>query len=193
MRSIQKPTFKALFTFTLCVNNRREPGLRLRMLAIAAQIDSAELIYEQRGENATLFEIPQESTVSNIVSSTEMESLYTGTFSRLGSLSRYIYDKIKVSAKHGVCPLCAHRIVSTLDHYLAKSLHPIYAVTPLNLIPACSDCNKSKLAWQPVTAEDQTLHPYFDEIDDDVWLKASVVETHPADAGILCKSCRLLV
>jgi hypothetical protein len=53
-------------------------------------------------------------------------------------------------------------------------------VAPLNLVPACSDCNKSKLAGIPANANEETLHPYFDDIDGDRWLVAEVVHTCPA-------------
>ncbi len=50
------------------------------------------------------------------------------------------------------------------------------AVTPANLIPACEACNKDKLTFNPATAEEQLLHPYFDDVSAGEWLKARVVE-----------------
>src|SRR5262249_39637235 len=107
----------------------------------------------------------------------EMVWLYDAKLSRLRDRARPIYDAIKLAPRNGVCPLCGHRVVSTLDHYLAKSRHPSYTVTPLNLLPACSDCNKLKLNRQPANARDQTLHPYFDDVSSDVWLKATLIES----------------
>jgi len=42
------------------------------------------------------------------------------------------------------------------------------------------ECNKFKLAATPKTAEDETLHPYFDDVEDEPWLVAEVVEVQPA-------------
>jgi len=72
------------------------------------------------------------------------------------------------------------RTVSTLDHYLPKAHYPSLAVTPINLVPACSDCNKAKLDAVPQSAEDVPLHPYYDDLGDDIWLTAVVVQRHPA-------------
>lgn len=83
---------------------------------------------------------------------------------------RAIYDKVLHATPHGKCPLCGHRQVRTLDHYLPKSAHPALAVNPANLIPACGDCNHDKLD----TIAD-ILHPYYDDIDGDQWLRARVL------------------
>lgn len=69
--------------------------------------------------------------------------------------------------------------MSSLDHHLPKRLHPALAVAPLNLIPACSDCNKVKRDRQLRSRSDQTLHPYFDDADSDVWLTATIIEVKP--------------
>ena len=80
----------------------------------------------------------------------------------------------------GVCPLCGHRTVSTIDHYLPKAAFPSLVVVPYNLVPACGVCNKVKLVDAPESAEDQTLHPYYDDVTDDQWLFAKVIETSPS-------------
>jgi hypothetical protein len=96
------------------------------------------------------------------------------------SPGRDVYDKLMSLAYYGKCPLCGQRDVSTLDHYLPKAHYPALAVAPLNLVPACKDCNKAKLASLPASAEEEMLHPYFDDIDGDRWLYADVVEGAPA-------------
>ena len=93
---------------------------------------------------------------------------------------RAVYDKLMSLARSGKCPLCAQRDASTLDHHLPKAHYPVLAVMPLNLVPSCKDCNKAKLAHLPQNANEETLHPYFDNIDDDRWLFASVQTTAPA-------------
>jgi hypothetical protein len=72
-------------------------------------------------------------------------------------------------------PRCRH-----LDHHLPKVGYPFLSVTPTNLVPACSDCNKNKTGTSPATAEEQSLHPYFDNIDHDQWLSADVIEERPS-------------
>jgi hypothetical protein len=179
MRSLALPTFGARSTFELCVDNIDDEAFRKRLKSVVGEIESAEKKYEKNGKTATLFMIAQSDSIAGEITTTEMRKVYKGTFSRLNTPPRTIYDHIKAAPKHGICPLCGQRSVATLDHYLAQSLHPVFAVTPMNLVPACSDCNKLKQAKQPSKASEQTLHPYFDSVDDQVWLRAYVKEIVP--------------
>jgi hypothetical protein len=113
------------------------------------------------------------------VTATEMEKVYTQRMARKGAPGRDVYDEIFGSSPQGRCPLCCQRLVATLDHYLPKAYYPALAVAPLNLVPACSDCNKAKHNRFPTKAEDVGLHPYYDKLGDDVWLAARVVEVRP--------------
>jgi hypothetical protein len=177
MRKLDIPTCDACLSLETCIPILREKNLRDRLASAKPHIMAAETEYRNRGANGALYTIAATTTVDDRITAKEMEKLYKGTFSRKNSPARHLYDKIKTAS--GICPLCAQGRVDTLDHYLAQSLHPALAVTPMNLVPACFSCNKAKLDRQPKSADDQTLHPYFDEVDDEVWLFARVVEDHP--------------
>jgi 5-methylcytosine-specific restriction endonuclease McrA len=179
MRSLAKPDYDARSTFELCIENIRDDDFREKLKSVADDIETAETTYIQLGQDAQLFTIAEAGSIAGTVTSAEMGTLYKGTFSRQDTPPRAIYDEIKAAPTNSICPLCGHRVVTTLDHYLAKSRHPALAVTPVNLVPACSDCNKLKLNRQPAQASDQTLHPYFDNVDDEVWLVAGVKEIGP--------------
>lgn len=69
--------------------------------------------------------------------------------------------------------------VTTLDHYLPKSIYPLLSISPLNLVPCCSDCNKNKLSEKPKKSEDEALHPYYDDVEDLIWLQAQIVNILP--------------
>jgi hypothetical protein len=160
-----------------CVESIRDKDLSQRMLSVADEIEAAETSYKQQAANAALYTIAEATTIANKVDVQEMKSLYDNTFRRKNSKTRHIYDTIIVSARF--CPLCGFRDVSTLDHYLAKSKHPAFAVTPMNLVPCCAVCNKAKLDMQPSNAADQIFHPYFDDVEGEVWLVADLQETTP--------------
>lgn len=179
MRRLNKPPYSARSTLELCADNVRNKDLSKRLYSVAEAIEKAEKYYDEQGAKASLFAIAQATNVEGRVMSEEMKTLYTGTLSRKDSNARHIYDAIKSAPKNGICPLCSQRVVSTLDHYLAQSKHPLFAVTPINLVPSCADCNKAKLDFQPTLASEQTLHPYFDDVDDSVWLVATVQESNP--------------
>ncbi len=90
-----------------------------------------------------------------------------------------IYDALRQAAPDGICPLCAVGVVSTLDHVMPKAIFPALAVTPLNLVPACGDCNKTKSNRAPATAREQFIHPYYDDLSGVTWLHAEPLFEDP--------------
>ncbi|MGW3073918.1 HNH endonuclease [Kitasatospora sp. NPDC001132] len=91
------------------------------------------------------------------------------------SPGRSFYDQLLAGAPDGRCTLCGHGLAATLDHQLPKTLYPLLAVAPLNLVPACRDCNSNKRELAPASAEEQTLHPYFDsDTQQYTWLTAHI-------------------
>lgn len=178
MRRLNRPHFAARDALNLCIASIRDEELTGRLALISDQVTAAEAAYIRRGEQQELFQIPQTLGIGD-VSVNEMKRVYKDTFAK-SVRTRNIYDSIKKLPINDICPICAQRTVGSLDHYLAQSTHSALVVTPINLVPACSDCNKAKLDAQPGTAETQTLHPYFDNVDDETWLFAIVEETSPA-------------
>ncbi|MET7427214.1 HNH endonuclease signature motif containing protein [Dactylosporangium sp. NPDC005555] len=124
----------------------------------------------------SLFWPPPALGTTDVVQS-NLVKVYTDKMVGRQAPGRQIYDAIRLAAKR--CPLCGHRSVTTLDHHLPKTGFPLLSVVPDNLIPACSECNRIKTDSRPQTVETQTLHPYFDSIDETAWLVAEVVEVSP--------------
>ena len=182
MKTLPEPDFNVHEVLDSCTAGLRDRGLALRLVGVLPTLAAAEQDYLALGPGARLFEIATSDDVAGSVSSAEMSTLYKGTLSRQGSRARRLYDRLKTAAPNDICPLCGQRVVKTLDHYLPKASYPTYALTPLNLVPACSDCNKSKLDRQPADASDQTLHPYFDDVDGVSWLVAEIRESSPPAA-----------
>ncbi|WP_306320513.1 MULTISPECIES: HNH endonuclease [unclassified Streptomyces] len=108
------------------------------------------------------------------------KGLYEQRMAKVGAPGRRIYDRIKLGSANDVCPLCGIRKVSTLDHYLPRVDFSALAVTPLNLIPACFECNKIKHQKRPMEAAEQTFNPYVDDVTDARWLVATTYESTPA-------------
>jgi hypothetical protein len=178
MRKLDRPAEVARGVLELCAQSIQDPDLKKRLCEAANDIDAAETSYLEHAEAGALFQIAQAPAV-NSVTAEEMKRVYKGTFVK-SKKTRPIYDFIKKLPANDICPMCGQRTVGTLDHYLAQSLHPALTITPANLLPSCSDCNKAKLDAQPQFASEQTLHPYFDNVDDAAWLYAEVQETSPA-------------
>lgn len=135
--------------------------------------------YDLLAENGRILEIPKKDKSEGGASKEDLLFLYDNRFSKKSQLPRKYYDGIILLAPNGKCPQCGQRQVRTLDHYLPKSEYPLLAITPYNLIPCCSDCNKDKLDKIFTSREMETIHPYYDNFDDEIWLKATLIEQEP--------------
>jgi 5-methylcytosine-specific restriction endonuclease McrA len=179
MRRLTIPTEKVAEIFTRCISIVQDKSLKASLEGCLADLNTAESDYESKVRSINLHKINRISSL-NGVSGKELVKVYTGRMVPKGKPGRSFYEKLINSPKHGKCPLCGHRIVSTLDHHLSKAHYPQFSVTPVNLIPACKDCNTSKSTDFPSNPEEETIHPYFDNIEDERWLFAEVVQTTPA-------------
>ena len=174
-----KPVHSARSAYTTCISRIQNPDLAARHAAATTTVVNAAARYDRAARRGTLHRIASTLMVAPDISTEEMGKVYTQRMARNGAPGRDIYDEIFSSSPQGKCPLCAQRPVATIDHHLPKAHYPTLAVAPLNLLPACSDCNKAKLDVIPACAEDVALHPYYDDLGDDEWLVAHVVQQQP--------------
>lgn len=180
MWPLGKPAHTARSAFTTCISRVRNPGLAARLAAATDSVAAASEEFDKAARRGMLHQVAAHSVVAPDVTAEEMGRVYTKRMAEANSPGRVIYDDIFAASPQGRCPLCTQRSVTTLDHHLPKASFPALAVTPLNLVPACSDCNKAKLASAPTRAEEVGLHPYYDDLGDETWLHARVVERRPA-------------
>ena len=181
MWTIKKPEISALETFDTCIAGITTVDLKLRLQAIRGDIEAEETTFNDAAETSSLYRIAPANNVG-VVTAKEMEKLYDRHMARNKSRGRAIYDKIMIAAENDMCPFCGHRTVSTLDHSLPKTAHPAFAVTPVNLIPCCQDCNHAKGTQSPGTKEDQLLNAYYDDVTADCWLHAEIIPGSPPAA-----------
>lgn len=99
-----------------------------------------------------------------LLDSKDMKYLYENRFLKKG---RSYYDALLAATTNNLCPYCGKRDVSELDHYLPKSKFPEFAITPINLVPSCHECNHTKLDDKNSC---DLLNPYFDEVNTVQWL-----------------------
>lgn len=179
MKSIPKPTEKAKDVFLECVSTVNDPFLKQQYIDCGDMIETAEADFDEKFPNHEIYQIAQNLTIKGNIGKAEMKIVYDYRMVRSDMPGNKHYNKIKISAPFGKCPLCAVRGVETLDHYLPKSKYPVFAVTPINLIPACFPCNKGKLISYPQTGSEQTLHPYYDDVENESWIKATILQGNP--------------
>lgn len=172
MRSLSIPTTDGDALYVACAQATASAALRTRLLGYQPRVATAAQAYRSAGELHEFHTLPRVDVPS--AADAELRALYRRTMVRKTGPGRSVYDVLMLAAKGGLCPLCGERNVSSLDHYLPKESYPDLAILPLNLVPACSDCNYVKLGFYPVNATEQLLHPYFDTLPDGVWLHATV-------------------
>jgi hypothetical protein len=179
VRKIPRPVDTTLATYNSCISGVSDATEKASYVAIASEIDAAGRAFETAVTGLTLHSLAVARPTAAAVSDKELTDVYTaGLVGRIAG--RPVYDRLLASAPGGICPICGVGDASTLDHYAPKSKHPMLSVVPINLLPACLDCNHTKSAGLPTSPGEHTLHPYFDDVDDHVWLVATVQRTTPA-------------
>lgn len=179
MWSLPEPEKTSAETLEKCTSRIRKADLKKRLREAESEVVAAEEAFTDAATNVVLHTLPKSSFQLKNVTGEEMTVLYDSRMAKKTAPGRAIYDELLLAPRHGRCPLCGQRTVSTLDHHLPKVEYPALAIVPLNLVPSCSDCNKIKGSSVPTSPDDETLHPYFDDIESDLWLSAKVVEVRP--------------
>lgn len=179
MKRLDLPHLQASDTVRACASGITIADRAQALVDALPTIQQSEAEYLELGPTGQLYLIVPSEFVTPAIDARLMGIIYKSHFARQGSPSRPLYDQIKMAPEFGTCPLCGQRIVATVDHYLPQTRFPTLNLTPVNLIPACSDCNKRKLASAPTSAECQTLHPYFDDLSDERWLVAEIQPSAP--------------
>ncbi|WP_218599197.1 hypothetical protein [Polaribacter sp. NJDZ03] len=180
MRKLNLPVENAIDVFDKCISKVSNTILKDRLENCKPSIVTAEVDYTTKASIIELHTIVPHNSINGNVTKEEMIKVYSDRMVGATSPGRYIYDKWRASAPNNICPLCAQRTTETLEHHLPKSKYPIYSIVPINIFPACSSCNKIKLDLVVNSPEREPIHPYFDDVDDELWLKAAVIETKPA-------------
>ena len=188
MKRINKPDLDILAIIDDCSGSYRELNKK-NNFQIARQFikDESEKL-DVHFTNATQHQIPASSYIVAGITKEDMKQLYETKFVRSPKARKNYYDKIMSLAADGICPLCGIGVVSTLDHYMAKSKYPVFAVTPINLIPACKDCNHNKLDLQYATSSEASFHPYYDDFAGEIWLEAILnIENNNLEVNYITK------
>jgi hypothetical protein len=168
--SIDRPDDDGEEVYRRAAARTRNAALRTALLGVSAQVGARARQYVELAEHSALFRLLPEKFVE--VTNEQLANVYDRAFVQ-GS-ERALYDRIRASAKYQLCPLCGDRVVQTIDHYLPQGRYPELATFPANLVPSCSDCNKTKLHHRPREHFEQLFHPYFDDWGSHRILSASV-------------------
>lgn len=173
MWKIDKPNYDVEKIVQECSESLRDRLRKENYQKCASFISKESCLYDELAVKGGLYTIKQHDKVNDILTTSDMVKLYSDKFVGHTSVRSKYYSKIMISSA-GKCPICGVGVVSNLDHYLAKSIYPTYAVTPINLIPICRDCNCNKNDKKIDSIISAPLHPYYDDIDNIVWLESTL-------------------
>ncbi len=184
MRPLPRPDMPVSEFYRTCISAARVPARR-RLEALTMDVVNASNLYENAAASTALHTLaPLKGVPEDEDDRSELLKTYKSRMVPADSPGNPVYNTLKKAPKHGICPLCGQRTVETLDHQMPKAHFPLLAVTPSNLVPACSSCNWIKSSIFPQTAHDQTLHPYFDDVTNEQWLHAHVIESDTAPPSL---------
>ena len=173
MIKLEKPDIDMESVIKDCISNITVQPTLAHINASKTTIISKSVEYDELAEQGQLRTLETHTKVYGGATKDDMVWLYDNKFVADGG--RKYYEKIKSIPKYNKCPFCGVGRVSTLDHYLPKTKYPTYAVTPVNLVACCAECNKKKKSEIGETRENEFIHPYYDDFDDAVWLKVKII------------------
>lgn len=185
MRKLPKPCddtgaeLAPVDVFDVCISKVKNANLKSRLQGVRSLVVAAAVDYDAAASSGKLHTIKRQTSVGSVTKD-EMVRVYTYRMVSNKQPGRIVYDQIKNAPKHQRCPLCDIGTVNTLDHHLPKTEYLKLTVTPNNLVPSCEWCQGAKRTGYPTCAEEQTIHPYFDDFESEVWLYAEVVQSVPA-------------
>lgn len=180
MWPVDRPEFDVGDVFDKCTTLIKNRALRDQMTAIKPDVLELSDDYDTCAQAAELHLIAAHQAGIQNVSGQDLKKNYTQRMARKGKPARPVYDALMILPKNNRCPFCDFGQVRTLDHVLPKTPFPGLAVKPENLVGCCERCNRLKWDGVPANAESCFLHPYFDNLGDERWLAAEIIETTPA-------------
>lgn len=183
MKTLKKPPFTVMELLQDCIENSTKIPYKMRVSELkdnlSPSLSELEETYTKLASEYELHTFNDPHNI-NVVAKKQLLDLYTNQLAnKKHALRTLYYDKIMSLAEDDRCPFCEVGKPTTLDHYLPKKEYPSLAVTPVNLIPSCKDCNSVKHFFVAVNQQEQLLHPYFDDTNKGRWLFATFEEKLP--------------
>lgn len=72
------------------------------------------------------------------------------------------------------CPYCGYGPIEELDHFLQRSHYKLFSIFPLNLVPCCGTCNRTKRRNPSAAPNEHQIHVYLEDISGYDFLRTKV-------------------
>lgn len=140
------------------------------------ELSVAEAMYNTLANDGHIYEFASDQPGINDEIAQSVSWAYDVRLSSKKGPGRAYYDELRKQAPGGSCTNCMVRDAAALDHYLPKVDFPVVAIQPTNLVPVCTACNGMKLGQSAAKPADQFLHPVFDRLGSEPWIRVTVIK-----------------
>ncbi|TCI39349.1 hypothetical protein EVJ29_01560 [Exiguobacterium sp. SH4S7] len=178
MRKLDKPSFTQKEILDSCISNMTDLNLVTLLVSKSSEFDKAYDLYNSHAISNDLHLIAENHSIEGIEQNV-LKKLYKDKLSKDGQPARIYYNHLMDLSLDSMCTACGYRPADTLDHVLAQTKFPAFSINPLNLVPMCIACNKKKNSDKSDGKDFNAIHPYYDDIEDFLWLKARLEEEVP--------------
>lgn len=166
------------------LSNEPTPCYKFRMISLLPDLKPFIDKYDEAHHTNTLTEIIADPKFKNTIIKEDLLKLYSYKTKAFIKLKNKLTE-LPNNRSFDTCQYCGINSINTLDHILPKTNFPEYVVHPLNLFPACSECNSSKLSkWLDTTGTSEFLNLYTDILPQvqflfvDLAFKGNSIETN---------------
>ena len=170
MKKLDYPLCDFKDVLNTCAKGMEQVNVRNTFLTAVPDLVYLGLQYEQLVKKGELYKFPRienikrKTVVVPPLTKSKLVNLYANNLRNKEKPARSLYEYLLACANEK-CPFCGDiGRPKNLDHFLPLAHYPQFSVMPVNLIPACRDCNMGEkgddFAGQ---AEDQIIHPYLDK------------------------------
>lgn len=178
MLKISHPDFGVEDIIEKCITSFKVNNtLKSKLETCKTKIIEEEKLYKELCEIKNFHTYPIQETIDSVLTVGEMSKIYNEKL--VGGTAREYYDRIKLSVEDEKCPFCGQKEIKEIDHFLPKEKYSTLALTPLNLIPICKDCNFLKRNYIPSSYQEVLFNPYFDDFNSEEWLVARLSKSLP--------------
>lgn len=170
MKKLDYPLYNFEDVLSSCAEGMNQPNAKTIFQSTIPHFIDLGLRYEKLTENGELYNFPQIENLKDTtvvvppLTKSKLVNLYKNNLRNKEKPARSIYESLLASANEK-CPFCGDiGRPKNLDHFLPLAHYPQFSVMPVNLVPACRDCNMGEKGDDIANqAEDQILHPYLDK------------------------------
>lgn len=195
MMKLKNPEYSFEESLNKCVSGiKGNRGLERQLKISSKKILDLESEYIESAASGRLSDIPPllaekgiDPLVVNTLRRKDFIKIYDQYFVPEQKPARKIYDALLNAAKEE-CPFCGGiGVPRNLDHFLPKTYFPQFSFMPINLVPACRDCNMDGMSSGfAKSSEEQIIQPYLDKdiFFTDQWIFATynwVSEDEPGE------------